>query len=254
LGRPVLSDAGDLVEFTGMAMDVTERKLAEEALQRSVEQLRALAEKSQNVREEERTRLAREIHDELGQALTGIKLDLRSVIDRPLPRQAQARTIQAILHSVDETIQSVRKIATDLRPGVLDDLGLVAAVEWAAQDFAARTNARCTMSLPPENMAMAPAVATALFRILQEALTNIARHAEATEFSVRLDEEGDIVCLEIRDNGRGFQEAQLAPVRTLGVLGMKERALLLGGALTISSSPGNGTTVTARIHRRGNGG
>jgi PAS domain S-box-containing protein len=254
LGRPVLSDAGDLVEFTGMAMDVTERKLAEEALQRSVEQLRALAEKSQNVREEERTRLAREIHDELGQALTGIKLDLRSVIDRPLPRQAQARTIQAILHSVDETIQSVRKIATDLRPGVLDDLGLVAAVEWAAQDFAARANARCTMSLPPENMAMAPAVATALFRILQEALTNIARHAEATEFSVRLDEEGDIVCLEIRDNGRGFQEAQLAPVRTLGVLGMKERALLLGGALTISSSPGNGTTVTARIHRRGNGG
>ena len=137
-------------------------------------------------------------------------------------------------------------------PAILDDLGLVAAVEWAAEEFAARTGTKCALDLPREDLAIEPEVATALFRILQEALTNIARHAEATEFSVRLGEESGLLRLEVRDNGKGFHEAQLASGGSLGILGMKERALLLGGRLTISSAPGEGATVTAWIPGRRN--
>lgn len=248
LGHPFVNSAGELVEYSGVSVDVTESKLAEHALQRSLEQYRALAARLERVREEERTRLAREFHDGLGQALTGIKLDLVSVANHPPPsRRARVARFQAILTLIDEAIHSVRRIATELRPGVLDDLGLVAAVEWVTQDFAARTGTKCALDLPRKDLPVKPAVATALFRILQEALTNIALHAEATESSVRLGEEDGLLCLEIRDNGRGFQEARLAPGASLGIVGMKERALLLGGRLTITSAPGEGATIIARM-------
>ena len=252
LGRPLTNHAGEPVEFIGMAVDVTERKRAEDALQNSLEQLRALAAKIESVREEERTRLAREIHDELGQALTGIKIDVRSLIDHPPAWQDRVRRFQAILNTVDNAIQSVRRIATEAVHRILDDLGLVAAVEWAAQEFTARTRAHCTLDLPKEDVEIEPEIATALFRILQEGLTNVARHAEATEFSVRLAEEDGFLCLELRDNGRGFQQPQMDRDRSLGILGMKERAYLLGGRLTIETSPENGTTVKACMPRRRN--
>jgi signal transduction histidine kinase len=250
LGHPVANQAGE-VEFSGKSGDVTERKLAE-ALQHSLEQVRLLAARVESVREEERTRLARQIHDDLGQAWTGIKMDLSSLLHHPpVRRQERARRSRAILELIDHTIESVRKIATELRPAILDDLGLAAAVEWAAHEFAARTGTKCALDLPPADLAIDSEAATVLFRILQEALTNIARHAEATEFSVWLAESDGALCLEVRDNGKGFQEARLAHGGSLGILGMRERALLLGGRLTIRSSPGEGATVTVWIPRPG---
>jgi signal transduction histidine kinase len=213
-----------------------------------------MAARVESVREEERTRLARQIHDDLGQALTCIKMDVSSLLHHPpVRRQERAKKRQAILKLIDHTIKSIRKIATELRPGILDDLGLVAAVEWAAEEFAARTGTKCALELPPGDLAIDSEAATALFRILQEALTNIARHAEATEFSVRLAEGDGGLCLEVSDNGKGFNEAQLAPGRSLGFLGMRERALLLGGQLTIRSSPGEGAAVTVWIPGRETG-
>ena len=198
--------------------------------------------------------MARQIHDELGQAWTGIKMDLSSLLHHPPgSRQQRARRRQSILKLIDEAIESIRKIATELRPGILDDLGLAAAVEWVAQGFASRTGTTCTLDLPAGDLAIEPQTATALFRILQEALTNIARHAEATEVSVRLAEGDGGLFLEVRDNGKGFSEAHLTPGGSLGILGMRERALLLGGQLAIRSSPGDGAAVTVWIPGRERG-
>ena len=216
--------------------------------QHSLDQLRALAARLQSVREEERTRIAREIHDELGQALTAIKIDFAALI-RELPEDAgpQIQRSRSILKLLDEAIQSVRKIATELRPGILDDLGLVAAVEWAAEDFQARTGTKCEVSLPGVDIALDQERATALFRILQEALTNVARHANATRVDVRLAQENGDLILQVHDNGQGIGKERLSTGSTLGILGMRERALLLGGDFTISGARGKGTTVRVRI-------
>jgi signal transduction histidine kinase len=219
--------------------------------QHSLDQLRALAARLQRAREEERTRVAREIHDELGQALTAIKIDLAALI-RELPGGTgpQIQRSPSILKLLDEAIQSVRRIATELRPGILDDLGLVAAVEWAAEDFQARTGTKCDVSLPALDIALDPERATALFRILQETLTNVARHTNATRVDVRLAQENEDLILEVYDNGQGIGKEQLSAGSSLGILGMRERALLLGGELTISGAPGKGTTVRVRILQR----
>ena len=216
--------------------------------QHSHDQLRALAARVQSAREEERTQISREIHDELGQALTAIKIDVAALI-RDLPGETgpQIQRRQSILKLLDEAIQSVRRIATELRPGILDDLGLVAAVEWAAEDFQARTGTNCEVSLPGVDIALDPERATALFRILQETLTNVARHANATRVDVRLAQQNENLILEIRDNGQGIGAEHLSESRSLGILGMRERALLLGGELTISGTPGKGTTVRVQI-------
>ena len=243
--NPVTNEAGEVIERYGLAMDVTERKRAEEALQKSRDQLRALAARVQTVREEERTRVAREIHDELGQALTAIKIDLSS-LSRALPAHKKQES-ESILKLVDETLQSVRRISTELRPPILDAVGLVAAVEWAAEDFEARTGTKCRLDLPRQDIVVSPQPATALFRVFQETLTNVARHANATEVSVRLAKEDGNLTLEVHDNGQGVSEAQLSAGSSLGILGMRERALLLGGELTITGARGEGTTVTVRI-------
>ncbi|HTG61738.1 MAG TPA: PAS domain S-box protein [Terriglobia bacterium] len=225
--------------------DITERKLAQEERQRSMEQLRALAARLQSVREEERKRVAREIHDQLGQVLTAIKIDLSGVV-RELPANQGDRT-SSILKLVDETIQSVRRISTELRPGILDDLGLVDAVEWAGEDFEARTGTKCRLNLPEDDISIDPEQATAVFRIFQETLTNVARHADASEIEVRLAKDDRDLTLEVHDNGGGIPEDKLSNGESLGILGMRERALLLGGELTISGAPGEGTTVRLRI-------
>ena len=230
----------------GVLEDITERKRAERELQRSFQELHALNGQLQSVREEERTRLARELHDELGQALTAIKIDLAALKAAPGHAQ-QAQSIDGTLRLVDETIHSVRRISTELRPSVLDHLGLVAAVEWAAAEFQERTGIRCRVNLPETHRAIEPERATALFRIFQETLTNIARHAGATEVRIDLRQPGGNLELEVSDNGHGISEAQRAGPGSLGILGMRERALLMGGEFTIAGNSGKGTAVRVRI-------
>lgn len=228
--------------------DITERKGAQEERQRSIEQLRALAARLQSVREEERKRVAREIHDQLGQALTAIKIDLSALVrELPADLRHQSKGTSSILKLVDETIQSVRRISTELRPGILDDLGLVAAVEWAGEEFEARTGTKCRLNLSEHGISIDPERATAVFRIFQETLTNVARHADASEIEVRLAKDDRDLTLEVHDNGRGIPEDKLSNGESLGILGMRERALLLGGEIIISGTPGKGTTVRVRI-------
>jgi PAS domain S-box-containing protein len=226
--------------------DITERKRAERELQRSLLELHALNAQLQSVREEERTRLAREIHDELGQALTAIKIDLAALKSAP-GRAQRPQSIDGIMSRVDETIQSVRRISTELRPGILDHLGLTAAVEWAAEEFQERTGIQCRVGLPGTNPAIDSERATALFRILQETLTNIARHAGATRASIDLSQQGGTVSLEVRDNGRGIGADQISGSASLGILGMRERTALLGGEFIITGDRGSGTTVRVDV-------
>ena len=216
-------------------------------LQKKSEQLRALTARTHLVREEERKRVAREIHDELGQALTSIKLDV-AALSRQLPADQAARA-EAVTNLVDQTIRAVRRIATELRPGVLDDLGLAAAAQWAAEDFEARTGIACAVSVPDEELDVAPEAATQLFRILQEALTNVARHARARHVSIRLAGDGKGVVLEVRDDGIGADARRLAAGGSLGILGMQERAALHAGVLTGESAPEQGTVVRVRLPR-----
>ena len=243
---PVANEVGQIVERYGVVMDVTERTLAELERQRSFDQLRALTARVQNAREEERKRVAREIHDELGQALTAIKIDLSSLVHDFPPESQETKRIESISNVVDQTIKSIRRISTELRPGILDAMGLIAAVEWAAEEFEARTGTKCRLELQNDN-AIDPDRATAIFRILQETLTNVARHANAACVYVRLFKEGGNIVLEVHDDGRGATEEQLSASGSLGIRGMRERALLLQGELTIRGVPGQGTTVWMRI-------
>jgi PAS domain S-box-containing protein len=245
---PLRDKLGTIVKWFGTSTEIEDRKKAEDALQCSLEELRALAARLQSVREEERTRVAREIHDELGQALTGIMLESASLI-RELPRAAkqQLNRAESIMKLADDTIQTVRRISTELRPGILDDLGLIAAVEWAAEEFQTRTGTNCRLDLPEDDIVIDQERATALFRILQETLTNVARHANATQVNIRLAKEEGTLILEVHDNGQGINKEELSAGRSLGILGMRERALLLGGGLAISSAPGQGTTIGVRI-------
>jgi PAS domain S-box-containing protein len=243
--RRIDNSIGGIIIFSEL---ITERKRAEEERQRSLVQLRALAGQLQNTREEERKRVAREIHDQLGQALTAIKMDLSSWLrELPAGKNQPTKRTASILKLVDESIQTVRRISTELRPGILDDLGLVAALEWAGEDFQARTGTTCRLDLPVDDIAVNPEPATAIFRIFQETLTNVARHADATAVEVRLSKEDSDLTLEVHDNGKGIPEDKLSNGESLGILGMRERTLLLGGELTISGPPGNGTTVRVRI-------
>jgi len=247
-GEPLRDAEGRIVRWYGTNTDIEDRKRAEDALRHSFNQLRSLGARLQSVREEERARIAREIHDELGQALTGIKLEA-AALNRELPGDArqQSNRAESIVKLANETIQAVRRISTELRPGILDDLGLVAAVEWAAQEFQIRTGTKCRLDLPKDDVVFDQERATALFRILQESLTNVARHASSTQVKVRLAKGDGSVTLEVHDNGKGISEDELSAGRSLGILGMRERALLLGGEFIISGAPGKGTTVRVRI-------
>jgi PAS domain S-box-containing protein len=246
--RKVAGAEGRTLYYEGFIEDITGRKRAHAQLQHSFDQLRSLAGRLENVREEERKRLAREIHDQLGQALTAVKLDLFGLIresggdpQHPSPRGA------SILQLVDETAQTVGRISTELRPRMLDDLGLVATLEWATEDFAARTEMKCRLDALPEDIDIDSEHATAIFRIVQETLTNVARHAAASEVEVRLTRDGNDLTLEVRDNGKGIDEAKLSDADSLGILGMRERAMALGGSLTITGISGKGTTVNVLI-------
>jgi PAS domain S-box-containing protein len=234
--------------FIAVARDITERKQSEAALERSRQQLRSLAARLQAVREEERTRISREIHDVLGQALTGVKMDL-SWIKANLPESKPDLRERAGMMSdlVDTTIQTVRKIATELRPGILDNLGLVAALEWQAEEFQNRTGIACQCTSRVDEDLLGPSHQTALFRIFQETLTNVARHAQATRVEASLRAEDENIWLRIQDNGRGITPQELTGATSLGLLGIRERAAMLGGEVHIVGRSGGGTTVTTRV-------
>jgi signal transduction histidine kinase len=216
-------------------------------LQQSFEQLRALGARLQSVREEERRRIAREIHDDLGQALTAIKLTVSSLVLELPEEYRPSKRVESIVKLIEEAIASVRRIATELRPAILDDLGLIAAVEWAAEQFETRTGTKCRLNLSADSLTIDRERATAIFRILQEALTNVARHSGAIQVDVRLAVENGGLTLEVHDNGIGVEDERVTAPQSLGVLGMQERAVLLGGEFTIRAAPDNGTIVKVRI-------
>ena len=235
-----------------IASDLSEMKRAEQELRASSEQLRNLAAHLLSVREEERARISREVHDELGQSLTAVKMDLAWLAGR-LPRRngQMLKRIRSTRQLADDIIQSIRRISTELRPAVLD-LGLAEAVEWQVQEFQTRSGIQCTVRLLTREV-VASNASTAMFRIFQETLTNVARHAKATRAEVVLQKQRDWLVLLIRDNGRGFDQADPSLSKSLGLLGMRERAAILGGRVNISSAPGKGTTVTAWIPLRSPG-
>jgi PAS domain S-box-containing protein len=232
----------------GIAFDVTERKRVEGKLRDLVGQLHALADRLQTVREEERAKLAREIHDELGQALTAIKMDLGSIF-RELGDNAKplAGAPESILKLVDQTIRTVGRIASQLRPGILNNLGLPAAIEWATAEFQTRTGIKCHLEMQEGAIVLDRERTTDIFRIFQETLTNVARHSGATELQVRLYRQNANTILEVRDNGVGIQPQHLIGTASLGIMGMRERALVLGGQLEIAGRPGEGTIVSVSI-------
>lgn len=250
---PILDDAGQSTGHVLVFRDITERRRTDEELNRSRDQFRSLAAHLQTVREDERSRIAREVHDQLGQALTGLRMDAawldkraQELRDEPA-RAALMEKLAAMRALIDETVQIVRRIASELRPGVLDDLGLPAALEWQAREWQERSGVVCAVSAEPDVPPLSREATTALFRIFQETLTNVARHAGATRVAARLAGEPGAVRLEIRDDGRGITDEDQRRTRSLGLVGMRERATMLGGTFHIAGAAGAGTTVTVRL-------
>lgn len=227
-------------------------------LARSEHRLRTLAAHLQRVCEEERAELAREIHDVLGQELTGLKMDA-AWISRGLKQARQAAApiferLDGMQAQIDSALVTVRRIATELRPAVLDDLGLVAALEWQAREFERRSGLKVTFMAPGEDVVIDCVCATAVFRIYQELLTNIARHAQATTVVVSLTASDGAIVLEVRDDGRGIREVDLAGINSLGLLGIRERAAALGGSFLIRGERNNGTVARVVVPQLVGGG
>lgn len=238
------------IEGVGFSLLINSRKKATEAVTESREQLLALSLRETTAREEERRRLSLEVHDELGQSLTSLKMQLH-LLRKKLLGGIQgdevsdlAGGIDPLLAQVDGTISSVRRIATELRPPVLDDLGLVPALEWQAHEFRRASGIDCTFRSNVETLDLGSQVATAIFRIFQEALTNVARHSEARNVFVVLKANDGEVVLRVEDDGVGLRDLEIGEKRSLGVLGMKERARNIGGTLDVFSGDERGTVVT----------
>ena len=244
LGKP----AGQVI-----IRDITARKLYEEELKISREQLRNLAAHLQEARETERTHVAREIHDELGQYLTGLKMDismLKELIDEKTDITEKGPLLEKIESAselLNTTVHSVRKLSSDLRPAVLDNLGLLAAIEWQADEFKNRMGINCECYITVDEINLPADHITAIFRIFQESLTNIAKHAEATRISIEFRKEDDYYVLEIKDNGKGILEKDKLKDNSFGLIGIRERTHLFGGSAEINGIPGKGTTVSVII-------
>ncbi len=241
---PLLDDKGNLIGGVHIASDITERMRADEELQSSREQLRNLTTYLESVREQERTNIAREIHDELAQALTALKMDLSWLYNKlqrdQIPLIEKTRSMGKL---IDDTIRTVKRISAELRPGVLDDLGLVAAIEWQAEEFQNRTGINCRVNVDPDELAVDQERSTAIFRIFQETLTNVARHARATKVTVSLVNKTASLKLRVADNGVGISERQILDSKSFGLIGMRERVHLWGGRVVIKGRRGKGTTV-----------
>lgn len=253
---PVLSRPGEIAHFIAIKLDITARKRTEMELRTSQERLSALTNRLQTVREEEATRIAREIHDELGQQLTGLKMDLRWLehgleeLRDPRPTALLEKTITAT-ELVDVTIRTVQRIAAELRPAILDKLGLTAALRREASQFQQNTGITCRLMVPEMELRPPAIVGIACFRIFQEAMTNVARHAAATLVEVELQAQRGGLVLEIRDNGKGIPPAVADTGQTLGLLGMRERAHALEGEVTVTARAAGGTVVRLWIPMEG---
>jgi PAS domain S-box-containing protein len=231
----------------GNVIDITKRKLADEAIKKSEKQLRNLTAYLQKIAEIERTNISREIHDELGQTLTVLKLEASWLKKKAYDNEETFERIEAILELIDNTIRTVKKISSNLRPSILDDLGLAAANEWQAEDFERHTGIRCNITISPENISLDKDRNTAIFRIFQETLTNIARHAKASKVTVSLKKKNGFIELKVKDNGRGITNEELNHPKSLGLMGMRERAKIFGGDFIIKGIRGKGTKVTVTI-------
>ena len=246
------SPTDDDLEIAARATNVASMAIQRHQLD---EQLRALSVRIEGAREEERTGIAREIHDELGQALTALKFDLAWIARRVAGPVTDAKVsaalgerLRAMMTMTDEVIQRVRRISSDLRPGVLDDLGLFAAIEWQAQQFEKRTGVTCLVRSNIGDRRLERGLSTALFRVFQEAITNTARHANASRIDGLLETQGERLRLEVRDDGVGLPAGVVSSPTSLGLLGMKERLRRFGGTVTVASDPnGRGTCVTVEV-------
>jgi PAS domain S-box-containing protein len=245
---PLVDEDGNLIGGVHIVSDITERKRVEDELQASREQLRNLSTYLESVREQERTNIAREIHDELAQALTALKMDV-SWLDHRLPSDHKSllEKTQSMKDLVDTTIQTVKRISSELRPGILDDLGLIAAIEWQADEFHNRTGIVCHVTVDPHDIMVDQDRSTAIFRIFQETLTNVARHAQASKVTVSLKEKSGTLTLRVRDNGRGITEEQICAPQSFGLIGMQERVHPWGGKVNFKGIPGKGTTVVVNV-------
>jgi PAS domain S-box-containing protein len=244
----VKDEKGSVMYFDGVIEDITERKRVEEEIKESREQIRNFAAHLGSVREQERTVIAREIHDELGQSLTALKMDL-SWLYKKMPRDKALlpKRTKSMLGLVDATIQSVKRISSELRPGLLDDIGVSAAIEWQCGEFQNHTGIKCEVNVGPEDIILDQERSIAIFRIFQEALTNVARHAKATRVKASLKKKGGKLELKVRDNGRGITEEKISDPKSFGFVGMKERAHFLDGTVEIRGIRDKGTLITVRI-------
>jgi two-component system sensor histidine kinase UhpB len=256
----VVHDAtGKAVRMVGGMTDITDRKLAEAKLDMAHRQMRALSARLQSTREEERTHIAREIHDELGQMLTALRMDLSWIEKKFSELEGNERRFNSILEKLveasdltDQTIRCLQNIAAELRPGALDSLGLATAIKQEASRFQERAGISCHVGVPEGAIDVKAEVATAIFRIYQEALTNVARHSKATELRIQLSREQDHIVLMVRDNGKGISQADLENPRSLGLVGMRERALLLNSEISFERASEGGTVVTLRVPESAN--
>ncbi len=238
---PLHDAQGNVTGTVGISRDITDRKQMEQ-------ELLELSAYLQSVREEERTRISRELHDELGQSLTAIRLGL-GVLEAQLPAGSGpiARSLESLKSITDDTVSSIQRIASDLRPPLLDELGLASAMEWLLESFSNRTGVAHELHLPRKSLQYSADVSTALFRIVQESLTNVSRHGQATQVVVDFADTTEEIRLNITDNGRGLDEAALSAKNSLGLIGMRERCFLLGGQFGITSRLGAGTRIEVRI-------
>jgi PAS domain S-box-containing protein len=231
----------------GTCQDITDRKNIENQVTETTSEVRKLTAHLENVREEERTRMAREIHDELGQQLTGLKMDAEWVAKKTHSNEVVSHKMSDMIALIDETVGTVRRLVSELRPGVLDDLGLVSALEWQCKEFERRTGIICETHNKCEGFIFGKNISINLFRIYQEALTNITRHAKATKVVTQLEEKDGYVILTIKDNGVGFDKVKKALGNSWGLIGMRERVKLFGGELRIDSQLTMGTVITIKI-------
>jgi PAS domain S-box-containing protein len=244
---------GIVIQFEGkiclmiMGIDISERVAATEELQRANEQLHHLSAYLQNVREEERTGIAREIHDELGQQLTGLKMDISWAMKKANETELVQEKLSAMSRLVDQTIATVRRISSELRPSILDDLGLSDALDWQSTEFQKRYSIEARFQSRVAELQVSPNLVTGLFRIYQESLTNVARHAEAKKVDASLRLVDNNLVLEVSDDGKGFDTETAGAKKTFGLMGIRERTLMMGGTCTILSSRNKGTTVTISV-------
>jgi len=244
----ICREKGEVVRVTSIIRDITERKRTEEELKSSQEQLRNLVARLQSVKEEERRLIAREIHDELGQTLTVLKMDLFWLAKRiPKDQRPFHEKTKSMSKLIDKTIQRIKRISAQLRPGLLDYLGLPAAIEWEGEEFQNRTGIKCEVNIDSEDIIMEQDRSTAIFRIFQETLTNAARHANAKKIKVSLKEKAGKLELRVRDNGKGITEKQISDPKSFGLIGMRERAQFLGGEVKIRGVQDKGTTIIATV-------